>query len=99
MLEIDYSLVTLEEPDRAAILADVARKLKAGVVPAIDKSKPGRVVVLNPDPVQTTHHVPDELRVQLRRGLVSTTEGSTTLRAERIFSDVVSGEEPIVALI
>ncbi|MFI5400046.1 MAG: hypothetical protein ACHQZQ_03215 [SAR324 cluster bacterium] len=99
MLEIDYSLVALGEQDRAAIVAEVARKIKAGVVPTLDKTKPGKVVVLNPDPVQTVHHVPDELRVQIRRGLVSTTEGSIPLRAERLFADVVGGTEPLVALI
>lgn len=99
MLEIDYSLVALDEPDRAAIVADVARKLKAGVVPVLDKSRPGRVIVLNPDPVQTSHHVPDELRMQLRRGMVNTTEGSSTLRADRLFAEIVSGEEPLAALI
>jgi hypothetical protein len=99
MLEIDYSLVALDEKDRAAIVAEVARKIKAGVVPALDKNKPSRVVILNPDPVQTAHHVPDDLRVQIRRGMVSTTEGALPLRADRLFSEVVSGIEPLVALV
>ena len=99
MLEIDYSLVALTQQDRDAILADVARKIKAGLVPTLDKTKPGKVVVVNPDPVQTAHHVPDELRVQIRRGLVSTTEGSIPLRADRVFADAVAGSEPLVALI
>jgi len=99
MLEIDYSLVTLSDPDRAAIAAEAARKIKAGVAPALDKTKPGRVVVVNPDPVQTIHPVPDELRAQIRRGLIATTEGSIQLRADRLFADAMSGTDPLVALI
>jgi len=99
MLEIDYALVTLDESERSAIAGEVARKLKSGVVPPLDKSRPGRVAVLNPDPVQTTHHIPDDLRVQLRRSLIGTTEGSLPLRADRLFADVVAGEEPLAALV
>lgn len=99
MLEIDYSLIPLGDKDRESVLQDVRRRIKAGVVPALDKSKGGRVVVVNPDPVQTTHHIPDELRTVIRRIMVQTTEGSTSLRAERIFADIIASDEPIVALV
>ncbi len=99
MLEIDYSLIPLGEKDRETVLQEVLRKLKAGAVPTVDKSKGGRVVVVNPDPVQTTHHIPDDLRTIVRRIMIQTAEGSSTLRAERLFADIMHTDEPIVALV
>ncbi|HUJ74228.1 MAG TPA: hypothetical protein VL359_05185, partial [bacterium] len=99
MLEIDYSLVPLGDKDREYIAREVARRLKAGVAPELDRSRPGRVVVVNPDPVQTEHHVPDSLRAQLRRTMLNTAEGSIALRPERLVGDILQAPEPVTVLI
>lgn len=99
MLEIDYSLIPLSGEDRHAVDKEVARQLAAGIVPKLDKSHFGRVVVLNPDPVQTTHHISDDLRAYLRRSLQHTTEGQTNLRADRLLRDLEEPEEPLHILI
>lgn len=99
MLEIDYSLIPLSGEDRKAVDTDVAAQLSAGVVPKIEKSHFGRVVVLNPDPVQTTHQVPDDLRAHLRRIMQHTTEGQIELRPERLLRELLQPEEPLHVLI
>lgn len=99
MQEIDYSLIPLSADDRRAVDEEVARQLSAGKIPKIEKSHFGRVVVLNPDPVQTTHHVSDDLRAHLRRILLHTSEGSTHLRPERLFQELEEPDEPLHILI
>ncbi|MCZ6749935.1 MAG: hypothetical protein O7D96_11615, partial [SAR324 cluster bacterium] len=74
-------------------------KIESGEVPHIDKSHHGRVVVLNPDAVQTVHHVPDELRAPLRRSIHATMEASLPLGAERLFRGLVEEEGPLFFLI
>ena len=99
MLEIDYSLIPLSDEDWRLVDEEITRKLRAGEVPRIDKTHFGRVVVLNPDPVQTVHQIPDDLRAQMRRIMVPTTEGPLSLDAERLFRDITDSEEPLHFLI
>jgi hypothetical protein len=99
MLEIDYSLVPISDQDLAVIRQDIAKKMRAGVAPVLDRSRGGRVLVVNPDPVQTVHHIPDDLRSSLRRIMVSPIEGSQPLRPERLFAGILDSDEPVAALI
>ncbi|MCH7478491.1 MAG: hypothetical protein IIA14_10365, partial [SAR324 cluster bacterium] len=99
MLEIDYSLIPLSDEDRKLVDEEITRKLREGEVPRIDKTHFGRVVVLNPDPVQTVHHVPDDLRAHMRRIMVPTMEGPLSLGAERLFQELTDPEEPLHFLI
>ncbi len=95
MLQIDYSIIPLTDEDRRAIDEVISAKIESGEVPHIDKSHHGRVVVLNPDAVQTVHHVPDELRAPLRRSIHATMEASLPLGAERLFRGLVEEEGPL----
>ncbi|MCZ6532706.1 MAG: hypothetical protein O7A08_07045 [SAR324 cluster bacterium] len=99
MLQIDYTLIPLSADDHRLVDAEVARRIQAGEVPRLDKSNFGRVVVLNPDPVQTTHHVPDDLRANLRRIMLHTTEGPTDLRPDRLLHELLDSEDPLHILI
>ena len=99
MLHIDYSLIPLSDEDQDAIDLVVARRLEKGEIPHIDKSHHGRLVVLNPDAVQTIHHVPDELRTPLRRTLHSTAEGAIPTPAKKLFRDITDAEDIVHLLI
>ena len=99
MLQIDYSIIPLTDEDRHAIDEVISAKIESGEVPHIDKSHHGRVVVLNPDAVQTVHHVPDDLRAPLRRSIHATMEASLPLGAERLFRGLVQEEGPLYFLI
>lgn len=99
MLQIDYSLIPLSDEDNSQIEKDVAKRLAAGEMPKLNRSHAGRLVVLNPDPVQTTHHVPDSLRNYLRRVMLHVTEGPIKRPAEKIFKDLVESEEPLQILV
>ena len=99
MLHIDYSLIPLSDEDQDAIDLVVARRLEKGEIPHIDKSHHGRLVVLNPDAVQTIHHVPDELRTPLRRTLHSTAEGAIPTPAKKLFRDITDAEDTVHLLI
>ncbi len=67
MLQIDDTIIPLTEEDRQTIETDVRQRLNAGERPEIGKAHHGRIAVVNPDPVQTMHQVPDDLRTPLRR--------------------------------
>ena len=56
MLQVDFALIPLSAEDRRKVDEEVAAKISSGNIPPLDKSESGRLVVLNPDPVQTTHH-------------------------------------------
>jgi hypothetical protein len=99
MLHIDYSIIPLTEEDRQAIRRVVQARIESGQLPQIEKSHHGRVAVVNPDAVQTVHHVPDELRTPLRRALHSTSEGAIPISAERIYKGLIEGEGPLYVLI
>ena len=99
MLYIDYSIIPLTDEDRLVIDRVVEAKIEAGATPVITKAHYGRVAIVNPDPVQTMHHIPDELRAPLRRTMHATSEGPTALNAERIYKSLVEGEGPIYALV
>ena len=99
MLQIDYSLITLTDKDWEIVRREVQAKLRQGIVPEISKNMHGRVVVVNPDPVQTDHHLPDNLRAPLRRLLVHTQEGPVAIPAARLVDSVCEGEEQLFGLI
>ncbi|MDH4121617.1 MAG: hypothetical protein OEV94_07925 [Deltaproteobacteria bacterium] len=99
MLQIDDSLITLDKADQEKVAKEVLRKIREGVQPELDKSKYGRVVVVNPDPVQTEHHIPDELRAPLRRIMVNAHEGATQLPASRMYEAIISQPDPVYALV
>jgi hypothetical protein len=99
MLDIDYSLIPLDTRDREEIQEDIAQKINAGLTPSLDKTRGGRVIVINPDPVQTAHPISDDLRTVLRRITVTTAEGAIVTKAERIFADILASNEPVSALV
>ncbi|MEE8397218.1 MAG: hypothetical protein V3S29_14270 [bacterium] len=99
MFEIDYSLIPLTDQDRVAVDQAVARRLRDGAAPTLNPADSGRLVVLNPDPVQTVHHVPDSLRGHLRRTLVHTTEGHLDLRPGKILAELIGAEGPLHILV
>lgn len=99
MLQIDDTIIPLDEEDERVIAELVRRRLDAGEIPAIGKDDHGRVAVLNPDPVQTVHHVPDDLRTPLRRGFAATKEGSTTVPPQRILEELREGEGRLYACV
>ena len=99
MLVIDYSLIPLSPEDRQMVDDAVSHRIRSGEAPKLDKSEFGRVVVLNPDPVQTIHHIPDDLRANLRRIMVHTMEGPTVLRSERLLEELLDSDDPLHVLI
>ena len=99
MLNIDFSLIPLSPEDQNRVEAEVARKLASGTDPKIEKSHFGRVVVLNPDPVQSAHHVPDVLRSSYRRIMFHVHEGPLQMPADKIFAELTEPEEPLRILI
>ncbi|MCH9045474.1 MAG: hypothetical protein IIA40_05155 [SAR324 cluster bacterium] len=99
MLDIDYSLVPMTEADHELVRDEVVRRVRAGEVPAPDRSLNGRIVVLNPDPVQTVHQISDDLRPRLRRILLPAQNGSTHLTAEHLFKAISESEERLYVLI
>ena len=99
MLEIDYSLIPLTEADQALVREEVSNKIKEGNVPKPDRSVDGRIVVLNPDLVQTYHQITDELRPRLRRIMMPAQQGSTHLPAERLFNAITESDERLYLII
>jgi len=99
MLEIDYSLVPMSPEDEQFVRDEVARRVQQGEIPAPDRSLNGRLVLLNPDLVQTLHQVPDELRPRLRRIMMPAQEGSTHLPAERIYQHIIESDERLYLIV
>lgn len=99
MLEIDYSLIPLTEADQALLREEVSRKIKEGNVPKPDRSVDGRIVVLNPDLVQTAHQITDDLRPRLRRIMLPAQRGSTHLPALELFTTISESDERLYILI
>ena len=99
MLEIDYSLIPLTEADQALVREEVSNKIKEGNVPNPDRSVDGRIVVLNPDLVQTVHQITDELRPRLRRIMLAAQQGTTHLPAERLFNAITESDERLYLII
>ena len=99
MLQIDYSLLKLSESDEARILKEIRERIDRGQLPAVERALSGRVVVVNPDPVQTVHQIPDELRPRLRRILMSSQEGSRHLKPEDLILPLQDTTEPLYTLI
>jgi len=93
MLEIDYSLVPMGEADEQFVRDEVMRRVEQGDIPPPDRSVNGRMVLVNPDLVQTLHQIPDELRPRLRRIMMPAQEGSTHLTAERMYQHIVESDE------
>ncbi len=99
MLEIDYSLIPLTEADQALLREEVSRKIKEGNVPKPDRTVDGRIVVLNPDLVQTVHQITDELRPRLRRIMLPAQRGSTHLPALELFNAISESDELLYLII
>ncbi|MDH4224654.1 MAG: hypothetical protein OEW12_03295, partial [Deltaproteobacteria bacterium] len=99
MLQIDYSLIPLSDKDTEAINLEVTRKIKSGVNPKIDQTKYGRVIIINPDVVQTEHHIPDVLRTPLRRIQIDSREGQLDLPAARLYANILESKDPVYAVI
>lgn len=95
MLLIDYSIIPLTDEDRLAIRKTVRERIEAGQLPVVQKNHYGRAAVVNPDAVQTVHHIPDELRTPLRRALHAANEGALPLSAERVYKGLIEGEGPL----
>lgn len=99
MLEIDYSLIPLAEEDLALVREEVSKKIEEGGVPTPDRTVDGRIVVLNPDLVQTVHQITDDLRPRLRRIMLAAQRGSTHLPAEELFQSITESDERLYLLI
>ena len=99
MLLIDYSIIPLTNEDRLAIRKAVRDRIEAGQLPVIQKSHHGRVAIVNPDAVQTVHHLPDELRTPLRRAMHATSEGALPMSAQRVYEGLIEGEGPLYFII
>lgn len=99
MLNIDYALVPFTHEDREQAEQEIAERIDSGRVPQTKRGQEGRVVVLNPDPVQTDHQVPDELRPFLRRIMMPCQEGSLHLKAEKIFNQIKEPADPLYVIV
>ncbi len=99
MLQIDYSLVPMSAADQQSVRDEVARRVQQGEIPPPDRSVNGRMVLLNPDLVQTVHQVPDDLRPRLRRIMMPAQEGSTHLTADRLYQHIVESDERLYLLV
>jgi hypothetical protein len=99
MLEIDYALVPMSDVDHEMVRKEVAQRVELGQIPPPDHKVDGRVVVLNPDPVQTVHQISDDLRPRLRRIMMPAQEGSTHLSAERIYRAIAESDERLYLII
>jgi len=99
MLEIDYSLVPMTVADQKMVRDEVARRVEQGEIPPPDRAVNGRVILLNPDPVQTIHQVSDDLRPRLRRIMMPAQEGSSHLSAQKLRQAIVDSDERLYLVI
>lgn len=99
MLDIDYSLVPMTSEDRRLVQEEVDLRVENDEIPPPERSVNGRVILLNPDPVQTIHQISDELRPRLRRVMMPTQEGSNHLSAEQLFQHISDSDERLYLII